>query len=239
MTHRFRLRATLAVALAALAAAAGPAEGAAPREPRLDVRRSALRSALFCQASVTHAPRTPVLLVTGTGVDGSEGWPDGLQRSLVRAGIPSCYVDFPQHATADLQVSVQYLVDAIRTVRRRAGRDIAVYGISQGALLPRLAFTYWPSLRGKVSDAVLLAGTHHGTTVFSALASGCGATCRFTPPPGSRPPGRGCSPRSTGRAATRRPARRRGRRCARSPTRSCSPPGGRARRPHSPGRATS
>lgn len=32
-------------------------------------------------------------------------------------------------------------------------------------LLPRIALTYWPSLRGKVSDVVAAAGTQHGTTV--------------------------------------------------------------------------
>src|SRR5215218_804048 len=54
------------------------------REPRLAVGPSKLRSSLFCQESVTNAARTPVLLVTGTGVDGSEAWPDGLQLTLIR-----------------------------------------------------------------------------------------------------------------------------------------------------------
>ena len=148
-------------------------------EPRLIVSPSKLRSSLFCQESVTNTSRTPVLLVTGTGVDGSEAWPDGLQVSLVRAGVPSCYVNFPQHTTGDIQIAVQYLVHAIRAVRQRARRDLAVYGISQGGLLPRLALTYWPSLRARVSDAVLLAGSQHGTTVLGSLAVGCSPNCRF------------------------------------------------------------
>ena len=112
-------------------------------------------------------------------MDGSEQWPDAVQISLRRDGMPSCYVDFPQHATADIQVAAEYLVHAIRRMRERAGRDIAVYGISQGGLLPRFALTYWPSLRKQVSDAVLLAGTQHGTTAFSSLADICGMSCRF------------------------------------------------------------
>jgi hypothetical protein len=167
----------LCLALCALLGALAPT--ALAREPRLTVSPSKLRSSLFCQESVTNATRTPVLLVTGTGVDGSEAWPDGLQLSLSRAGVPSCYVNFPQHTTGDIQVAVQYLVHAVRVVRRRAGRDIAVYGLSQGGLLPRFALTYWPSLRAKVSDAVLLAGTQHGTTAFQALLAGCGASCRI------------------------------------------------------------
>jgi hypothetical protein len=138
-----------------------------------------LRSSLFCQESLTHASRTPVLLVTGTGVDGSEAWPDSLQVSLGRAGVPSCYVNFPQHTTGDIQVAVQYLVHATRVVRRRATRDIAVYGVSQGGLLPRLALTYWPSLRAKVSDVVSVAGTQHGTNVFAGLAATCSPNCRL------------------------------------------------------------
>src|SRR4051794_20219365 len=39
-----------------------------------------------------------------------------------------------------------------------------VYGISQGAVLPRMALTYWPSTQRLVSDAVLLAGPQHGVT---------------------------------------------------------------------------
>lgn len=167
----------LCVALCALGALSPTALA---REPRLNVSPKKLRSSLFCQESVTNAARTPVLLVTGTGVDGSEAWPAGLQRSLTRAGVPSCYVNFPQHTTGDIQVAVQYLVYAVGVVRGRAGRDIAVYGISQGGLLPRFALTYWPSLRAKVSDAVLLAGTQHGTTTFQALLAGCSPNCRFT-----------------------------------------------------------
>jgi triacylglycerol lipase len=112
-------------------------------------------------------------------VDGSEAWPDGLQISLRRTGVPSCYVNFPQHTTADLQISGSTLVHAIRQMRKRAGRDIAVYGISQGALLPRFALTYWPSLLKQASDVVLVAGPQHGTTAFSSLAKSCGMRCRF------------------------------------------------------------
>ena len=149
------------------------------REPRLDVRASKLRSALFCQESVSRAARTPVLLVTGTGVDGSEAWPDGLQIALRRDRVPSCYVNLLRHATADIQVAAEYVVYAIRRMRKRGGRKIAVYGLSQGGLLPRFALTYWPSLRKQVGDVVLVAGTHHGTTAFSSLVDACDSRCRF------------------------------------------------------------
>jgi triacylglycerol lipase len=149
-------------------------------DPSLTVPKAKLAAALHCQASVRNASRTPVLLVTGTGVDGHEAWPAGLQVSLTRAHIPSCYLDFPEHTTADIQISAQYLVAGIRATAKRAGRKIAIFGISQGGLLPRYSLTYWPSLRSLVTDAVLVSGTQHGTTVFGSLTGSCAPNCRFT-----------------------------------------------------------
>ena len=123
-----------------------------------------------------------------------------------------CWVNFPNHTTADVQVSVQYLVHGLRTMSARAGRPVAVFGISQGGLLPRIALTYWPSLRKRVSDVLSAAGTQHGTTVGSRAAcreDGCtpaafqqGAGSALPegaqPPrprrdPRARPPGRPCA----------------------------------------------
>jgi hypothetical protein len=56
-------------------------------------------------------------------------------------------------------------VYAIRREAKQSGRKIAIFGISQGGLLPRIALTYWPDLRTKVSDVLAAAGTEHGTTV--------------------------------------------------------------------------
>jgi triacylglycerol lipase len=176
-----RLILICSAALLALGATAPQALAAGSGgEPRIGVPAAKLRASLHCQRSVRDAERTPVLLVTGTGVDGAEAWPAGLQLTLTAAGRPSCYVEFPEHTTADIQVSVQYLVHAIRATARRAGRRIAIYGVSQGGLLPRWALTYWPSLRRLATDVVSVAGTHHGTTIFGSLLSTCGSSCRFT-----------------------------------------------------------
>jgi triacylglycerol lipase len=175
-----RLVLICSLVLSGLGAIASQALAGSGGEPRIDVPAAKLRASLHCQPAVRDAKRTPVLLVTGTGVDGAEAWPAGLQVSLIAAGRPSCYVEFPQHTTADIQVSVQYLVHAIRATERRAGRRIAIYGVSQGGLLPRWALTYWPSLRGLVTDVVAVAGTQHGTTIFGSLRSTCGSSCRLT-----------------------------------------------------------
>src|SRR4051812_1862962 len=165
---------------AGLALAAVAPASAKRAEPKLDVPAAKLRRALPCRKAVPHAKRTPVLLVTGTGVDGREAWRDTLQRSLAAAGRPTCYVDFPQHTTGDIQVSAEYLVAAVRATAKRAKRPIAMYGVSQGGLLPRWALTYWPSLRRLVTDVVAVAGTQHGTTIFESVLGACGSGCSLT-----------------------------------------------------------
>jgi alpha-beta hydrolase superfamily lysophospholipase len=162
----------LAAAVLALLAFTGTA-GAA--EPRLTVAKPKLRAALKCTPGVKDAKRTPVMLVTGTGASGDEAY--AIAKPAFDAyGAPVCWVNFPDHTTADIQVSVQYLVYGLRTMSARAGRPLAVIGISQGGLLPRIALTYWPSLRRKVSDVVAAAGTQHGTTAGTLEAcrrAGC------------------------------------------------------------------
>jgi hypothetical protein len=150
-------------ALAVLAALAF-ASSANAAEPKLTVPKPKLAAALHCTAGVRDATRTPIMLVTGTGASGDEAYAIA-KPAFDTLGAPVCWVNFPHHTTADMQVSVQYLVHGLRVMIRRAGRRVAVFGISQGGLLPRVALTYWPSLRRKVSDVLSIAGTQHGTTV--------------------------------------------------------------------------
>src|SRR4051812_12676897 len=140
MPHR---RALLAVSVLAASLLLTVPAGAA--EPTLTVPKPKLRAALECTPGVRAATRTPVMLVTGTGASGDEAY--AIAKPAFDAyGAPVCRVNFPPHTTADIQVSVQYLVYGLRTTSARAGRPIAVIGISQGGLLPRIALTYWPSL---------------------------------------------------------------------------------------------
>jgi alpha-beta hydrolase superfamily lysophospholipase len=161
---------TLVLATALTLIAAAPAAAA---EPKLTVAKAKLGAALHCTEGIDDATRTPLMIVTGTGASGAEAY--GIAKpALDLYGAPVCYVDFPSFTTADMQVSVQYLVHGLRVMSRRAGRRVAVFGISQGGLLPRIALTYWPSLRAKVSDVISAAGTQHGTTAGRAnCAKGC------------------------------------------------------------------
>jgi hypothetical protein len=138
------------------------AGSAAASGPRLTVPLADLEAAVKCPIDPTNAAVTPTMLVTGTGASGDQSYLIG-QGAFEAYGHPVCYVNFPDFMTADIQVSAQYLVYGLRKEFSLAHRKVAVIGISQGGLLPRFALTYWPDLRKKVSDAVLAAGTQHGT----------------------------------------------------------------------------
>lgn len=164
-----RILATL-VALGLLATPAGAAE------PKLRTPAKTLAAAYHCPVPIT-GNKTPIMLVTGTGYTGGEAYAIG-KGGFDTLGSPVCYVDFPFRTTADIQDSVEYLVYGIRRMEKKSRRKIAIFGVSQGGLLPRWALTYWPSLRKGVSDVIAVAGTQHGTTV--GLKS-CTKTAPCTP----------------------------------------------------------
>jgi hypothetical protein len=160
-----------AVGAASCLAFAVPAAAAPP----LKVDRTKLKAAFHCDGKIANASREPVMLSTGTLGTGAD-LNGSLQGAFEAYPHPVCYIDYPDFTTADVQDSVQYLVFGLRKMARKAGRPVAVYGISQGALLPRVALTYWPGLARKVTDVIAMAGTQHGTTVDLALlcsSDGC------------------------------------------------------------------
>lgn len=171
---RFVIGAVLAIVASLVLAAA---TAAAAKEPRIAIPRTQLEGSFHCHAELAGATREPVLFVTGTGATGEQGYLIG-KGAFDAFGHPICDVDFPDYTTADIQISVQYLVYAIRRMYAESGRRIAIVGISQGGLLPRFALTYWPSLRPMVTDVLAAAGTQHGTTVG---AGSCSATVPCPP----------------------------------------------------------
>lgn len=123
-----------------------------------------LAAALACSAGLDGTTRTPVLLVHGTSLTPEENWSASYQPALNSLRIPWCTVALPVRATGDIQRNAEYVVFAIREMRRRAGRPIAVVGASQGGMLPRWALRFWPDTRPMVQDLVGLAPSNHGTT---------------------------------------------------------------------------
>ncbi|HSD25103.1 MAG TPA: hypothetical protein VLB79_12335 [Solirubrobacterales bacterium] len=169
-------RLALVASIAALGVLATGGSAAAASGPRLTVPQSDLEAAFHCPIDPTNASVTPIMFVTGTGATGDQGYLIG-KGAFEAYGHPVCYVNFPDFTTADIQVSVQYLVYGLRKEFALAHRKVAAVGISQGGLLPRFALTYWPDLRRKVSDVVAAAGTQHGTNI----GRGCSASTPCAP----------------------------------------------------------
>ena len=130
--------------------------------PALSVPRALLRAALSCESQVRHAARTPVLLVPGTTVNPTEftwNW----EPALTARGIPWCTIDLPGDAMGDIQTAGEYVVYAIRTMHKLAGRKIDIVGHSQGGMVPRWALRFWPDTRAMVDDMIGLSPSNHGT----------------------------------------------------------------------------
>ena len=153
-----------ALILSAFVSLAVMPAAAAAGDPPLTVSPAKLAASLKCEGKLERSTKQPLMLVTGTGASGDEAHLIG-KGAFDAYGAPVCWVNFPAFTTGDVQIAVQYLVYGIRTEAKRAGRPIAVFGISQGGLLPRIALTYWPSLRAKVTDVLAAAGTQHGTNL--------------------------------------------------------------------------
>ena len=132
--------------------------------PALSVPQSALDASLLCTGSVTGASRAPVLLVPGTGGDPAQNYSWSWEPALNKLGIPWCDITLPDHTQGDIQVAAEYVVNAVRTMYARAGRRISIIGHSQGGMLPRWVFRFWPDTRGMVDDDIGFAASNHGTS---------------------------------------------------------------------------
>ena len=99
--------------MAVLAVVAISALSAMASGPPLTVPQADLAAAFKCPIDPTNATTTPIMFVTGTGASGDQGYLIG-QDAFKAYGHPVCYVNFPDFTTADIQVSVQYLVYGLR-----------------------------------------------------------------------------------------------------------------------------
>jgi Lipase (class 2) len=167
----FRRTAPLLVALAL----AVPTPAAA-REPKLSASPSEVSAALHCNGDLRRAERRPVLLVHGTFADSAINWSWNYQTVLPTGGEAACAIDLPDLAAGDIQASTEYVVRAIRMMSRQSGRRVAILTHSQGGLEARWALRWWPDLRSKVSDLVMLVPPNQGAA-FTDVNCGAPSIC--------------------------------------------------------------
>lgn len=163
MTRTLRALATL-VLVAGTVLVAAPATAAPSTGPALTVPKATMDAALTCSGNLRSGTGTPVLFLHGTTSTSKANWSWNWVRAMDAAGRPHCELDSPRGATGDIQVSAEYVVNAIRVMHRRAGTKISIVGHSQGGMVGRWALKYWPDTRTMVDDYVGLASSNHGST---------------------------------------------------------------------------
>jgi hypothetical protein len=127
------------------------------------VPQDQLDSALTCNGNLAEGSRGPVLLAPGTAYSPKADFGWTWEPALNMLGIPWCVVALPENGMGDIQTAAEYVVNAIRTMHEAAGHRIAIIGHSQGGMLPRWAFKFWPDTREMVDDEVGLSPSNHGT----------------------------------------------------------------------------
>lgn len=174
------LAVVVAAAALGLVAPASAATLADPKlaGPKLTVAKSTMNKALTCTGNLKTGKLAPVLFLHGTTSNSRANWSWNWDRAMDLAKRPHCDLDSPNGATGDIQVSAEYVVNAIRTMHTRGGKKISIVGHSQGGMVGRWALKYWPDTRAMVDDYVGLAPSNHGTTsanFLCGLPGGCSA----------------------------------------------------------------
>jgi pimeloyl-ACP methyl ester carboxylesterase len=166
-------------ASAAVPAWGGGAGGSGGSGPAFDVPQDRLDAALQCGSGTTDASRPVTLFIAGTTLTPQENYSWNYFRAFTAAGRPFCSVELPNHAMSDIQVSAEYVVNAIRAVAQRSGRKVAIVGFSQGGMIGRWALKYWPDTREDVGDYVGIDPSNHGTLDAYPVCAAAGCAPAF------------------------------------------------------------
>lgn len=130
-------------------------------EPAFETDQSTLDASLDCNP-FEHPDKPPVLLVHGTFITGPEQYDWSYKPLLEELGFDVCLVTYPDRGLGDIQISAEYVVNALRHIHAESGRKVAMIGHSQGGLMPRWALKWWPSARDAVADFVMHGAPNHG-----------------------------------------------------------------------------
>jgi hypothetical protein len=158
--RRFLLPVLAVVTAAGLLPGAGGAD--VDTGPELSVAAADLEATLECFGDVDGAQRDVVILVPGTTVHPRTNFSMAWTPAFDALGYPYCWVVTPERGMADIQVSSEHVVHAIREVHRRSGRNVDIIGHSQGGTNPRWALRWWPDTRAMVDDYIGIAPSAHG-----------------------------------------------------------------------------
>jgi hypothetical protein len=146
--------------------------------PSLDVPASQLDSALVCSPAAASPTRDVILVLPPTLFDPGEAYAWNYLPAFNARGWPHCELTVPDHSDGDIQVAAEYVVNAIRFLHASSGRQVELFGWSQGAsTLPRWALRWWPDVRPMVASLVGLAPDNEYGTTDPAIESVCAYEC--------------------------------------------------------------
>jgi hypothetical protein len=167
----------------AAAAGSSPPQGASYASPDtpgppLDVPAGTLDSALTCSASAASPSRDIILVLPPTLFDPGEAYDWNYLPAFAARGWPYCELTVPDHSDGDIQVAAEYVVNAVRFLHAYSGRQVELFGWSQGAsTLPRWALRWWPDIRPMVASLVGLAPDNEYGTTDPLIESVCAYEC--------------------------------------------------------------
>ncbi|WP_049758954.1 esterase/lipase family protein [Renibacterium salmoninarum] len=157
----------LLTGLPASFAAATPEPG-----PVLQTPTAQLFSALKCSADLAPPNKTPVLLVPGFGESVNDAYSGGYEKYFRDQGRPLCLLTIPGRGFGDMQVTVEYVVSAIRSMNEKSGEKISAIGHSEGGMLLTWAVKFWPDLATRLDDVINIASPINGTS-FTGIIPTC------------------------------------------------------------------
>jgi hypothetical protein len=146
--------------------------------PPFDVPTSQLDAALSCSATAASPSRDVILVLPPTLFDPDEAYGWNYLPALAARGWPYCELTVPDHSDGDIQVAAEYVVNAVRFLHAFSGRQVELFGWSQGAsTLPRWALRWWPDIRPMVASLVGLAPDNEYGTTDPLIESVCAYEC--------------------------------------------------------------
>jgi hypothetical protein len=160
------------------AGASSPFAGVDGPSPALTVPTQLLNSALWCSADARPPNRDVILAIPPTLFDPNEAYGWNYLPAFAAQQWPYCTLTVPAHGDGDIQVAAEYLVAAIRFLYAYSGRQVELFGWSQGgSTLPRWALRWWPDIRPMVASLVALAPDNEYGTTDPAIKAVCTYEC--------------------------------------------------------------
>ena len=144
----------------------------ASSDPAFSTPKATLDAGLECQTGSPSSQTKPILLVPGTGANGTQTFDSSWIPLSAKLGFSPCWISPPPFMLNDSQVNVEYIVNAVQTLYAGSGsKKVPVLTWSQGGLATQWALTFFPSIRNQVDRLMAFAPDYKGTIEAGLLST--------------------------------------------------------------------